>query len=136
MNDLDIDLDPRLLVLPVEGYYLGRQTRYPVNGVLILSTIGLHFYGQQFDAYRKTFFDIPPEHIPLFDVQTSQDGVWATVYRPLGKIRRMYNPGYTKAIGTGRIGPIIAGIGNMSKHAFTNESRTSFISSVKQVKKE
>lgn len=142
MSQLTDDLDPRLLIAPVEASYQMRPNEDPVNGILILSRVGLHFYGQKFNASRKTFTDVPPEHMPLADIQvgsstwTSTPIITATVYQPLGKLTRTYNVGYTKAIGRGSMGKLIAGVGNASKHLSTDESRGGFISSVAQMKKQ
>jgi tetratricopeptide (TPR) repeat protein len=140
MNNLSDDLDPRLVILPVEAWYKEQQQRDPVNGVLVLSRAGFHFYGQRFDSSHKKFVDIEPEHIAFPDVQVTT-GVWtstpviqATVY-DAGATTRNYNVGFTKAIGRGNLGEMAAGIGNLSKQFFTGDKRATFITAVEEMKK-
>lgn len=141
MSKLTDDLDPRLLVLPVEAWYKERRQRDPINGVLVLSTVGFHFYGQKFDSVNKTFVDIEPEHIAFPDVQLTTDAlsstpiIRGTVYDLIGTVTRSYNVGFTKVIGRGRLGEMAAGIGNLSKQLSTGDKRANFISAVEDLKK-
>jgi tetratricopeptide (TPR) repeat protein len=142
MSKLSDELDPRLIVLPIEAVHQDRGESDPVNGVLILSKVGLHFYGQEFVSRSRKFVDVAPEHVPLPDVQVST-GSWstktlikATVYLALGQVDRTYTVGYTKAIGRGDFGRLFAGIGNASKHLSTGETRSGFIAAVEQMKRQ
>lgn len=136
------ELDPRLIVLPIEALHQERGESDPVNGVLILSKVGLHFYGQEFVSRSRKFVDVAPEHVPLRDVHVSASSwstkpiIEATVYLALGEVERTYTVGYTKAIGRGDFGRLFAGIGNVSKHLSTGETRSGFIAAVEQMKKQ
>jgi tetratricopeptide (TPR) repeat protein len=133
MDNFVKNLDPRLILQITEGYHAIPSTVSqvsPVNGILVLSQVGVHFYMRN-----------ESEHTILGDTSVTKgngislDYVSALLLKPLGTITRFYYPGFGKSKGYTGMGHLIAGTTNLIKRAATKDARALFLEIVEAAKK-